>query len=75
MKDSRMICVRLRKKHLCFLKSISGKCRSRDGRVLCRASVLRAIIAVIKGLDIDTRGIRSEEELLKKIMESFGKKK
>jgi hypothetical protein len=42
--------------------------------VLCRASVLRAIITVVKDLEIDTRGIRNEEELRKKIMESFGKK-
>ncbi|MFA5320256.1 MAG: hypothetical protein WC418_03655 [Candidatus Omnitrophota bacterium] len=74
MKDSRMTCIRLKKRHLCFLKTISGKCRSRHGRVLCRASVLRAIITVVKDLEIDTRGIRNEEELRKKIMESFGKK-
>lgn len=66
------IIVRIKKRHLCFLKSISNKCRKNEGKALCRNSIMRALISVAKNMNIDVRGLKNEEELRKKIMEAFG---
>ena len=71
MKKEKRTSVTLTKKQICFFDEISKNCRFSGGRKLCRTSILRAFITAVKKLDIDVSGITREEDLKRRILESF----
>ncbi len=64
-------CVGLNEKQICFLDKISKNCRFSGGRKLSRTSIMRAVLKVARGLDIDVSRVKTEEELENRILLSF----
>ena len=65
--------VALNKKQICFLDEISKKSRFSGGRKLSRTSILRAILKMAERLDIEVSQVRTEKDLRKRILDSFGR--
>ncbi|MFC1621429.1 hypothetical protein ACFL2G_03895 [Candidatus Omnitrophota bacterium] len=66
-------CSNLSKKHICFLDTISKKCRFSNGKNLCRTSIIRALLKACKRLDIDVCNVKTEKELKRRVVDSFKK--
>lgn len=71
MDKKKWTCVSLDKKQICFLDEISKTCKFTGGRKLSRTSIIRAFLRAVKNLDIDVSGVKSEEDLKKRMAVSF----
>ena len=54
-----------------FLKGFSENLRENGGYYLGMSAIIRALIEVIKELDINIEGIKSQEELINRILSSI----
>jgi hypothetical protein len=64
----------LTKKQICFLESVSKDCKFSGGRKLSRTSIFRALLSTAGNLCIDVEGVKSEEELMERVLSAFKKK-
>ena len=63
--------VRLSKKHLEFLNSLSRCCCYSGGKRLSRSEIIRTFADVTRSLNIKLSEVKSEKQLTKKICEAF----
>ena len=58
------------------LRDVSERCKAEGGRYMDRSQILRALImALIKAEDqVDWRGIKDEDDLVKRFVRAFSKK-
>lgn len=68
-------CAGLTKKQVDFLDNLAGNCICTGGRKFGKAGIIRALISVLRELDIDLNEIRSEEQLKDRIVKAFCKYK
>ncbi len=59
---------KITKQHLCFLDNISKEAKFSGGKKLSRALILRSVLGVAKKLNIDVDGIKTEEELERRVL-------
>ncbi len=62
------------KKQVCFLDKLISGVRYATGKKFTRSQVVSALFIATKGLDIDIRGIRDENELSKEILGAYRRK-
>lgn len=55
----------------CFLSNLSQKARFSGGKKISRSMTIKALINVVKDLDIDVKGVKTEKELKKRICQAF----
>ena len=63
--------VALSKEQVCFLDKIIDEIRFKSRKKLSRSKVLDAIFKGMQGLDINIAGVRSEKEMICRILKTF----
>lgn len=67
--------VALSKEQVCFLDKVITEIRFKSRKKLSRSKVLDAIYKSMGGMDIDVTGVRSEKEILLRILKTFESEK
>lgn len=65
----------LSRKQICFLDKLSKKCKFSGGKTLSRSVILRALLTVLKDLDLDVKDVKTEKELKERMLVGFQKGK
>ncbi|MBC8388333.1 MAG: hypothetical protein H8E13_09850 [Actinobacteria bacterium] len=53
-----------------FLENLGVECRKSGGHKIANTMIVRSLIRLLMGLDLDISGVKSEEELEKRIKDA-----
>lgn len=67
-KATASVSIQLTKAEALALRRLAFRARRAGGRKLSSAAIVRALIRLMKELDVDVRGVRTVEQLKKKLL-------
>lgn len=71
MRDSRNIPLHLTEKEYTFILNMAEQSESSDSSGISKGAILRAMIRLLQQLEVDVSGVKTEDQLLKRLQNAL----
>ncbi len=72
MKGSKEISARLTREQFLFLEDFRSRCDGSDSLSISEASILRCLLRLFEKVDVDVKGVKTENELFYRSLKAVG---